>query len=116
MARLIAHGKPLLAVIPTGKCFAFLPGGEVYFAPNSDGCVLHAVVLHGSGTATPNAAVRETKPGKPMDRELFFKGRNSHGNWAHPSFEQKGQGADFNIWAVDLCGDAYGINLATMDD
>jgi len=61
---LIGHGIPLLAAVLIGKCFRFLPSGEIYHPPSAnecipqgpkdeDCCVTHVVVIHGSGVAMP---------------------------------------------------------------
>ncbi|KAL6633510.1 hypothetical protein ACP70R_026181 [Stipagrostis hirtigluma subsp. patula] len=114
ITRLLGHGFPLMGSVPVGKLFQFLGDGEIYVAPDPRGCDHHAVVLHGSGVAMPDANITCTKPGEPIPCEVFFKCRNSYGDEAHPTFEQEGHGSDFNIWAVHLERDLYGINLACL--
>ncbi|KAL6635166.1 hypothetical protein ACP70R_027837 [Stipagrostis hirtigluma subsp. patula] len=111
ITRLLGHGFPLLGVVPVGKLFKFLGGGEIYCAPYPDEGDACAVVLHGSGVAMPNADIRLAEPGTSTPCEVFFRCRNPCGDDAHPTFEQEGQGSDFNIWAVHLHRDLYGINL-----
>ncbi|KAK3158892.1 hypothetical protein QOZ80_2AG0143040 [Eleusine coracana subsp. coracana] len=41
---------------------------------------------------------------------VFFRARKSYGEWYHAGIENDG-GADFCLWASDLVGDVYGIQL-----
>ncbi|KAJ1286661.1 hypothetical protein BS78_03G369000 [Paspalum vaginatum] len=74
VTKLIAHGMPLIAMIKTGSRFAYLPGGDIYYAPHpqSDGAS-HAVLLHGSGIATPQGDSVRVGSGQPTPREIFYK-------------------------------------------
>ncbi|EMS59577.1 hypothetical protein TRIUR3_33530 [Triticum urartu] len=107
ITRLLANGIPLIGTVTTGKLFRFLGAGEIYHCPISYETA-HAVALHGSGMSVGRG---------DGTHGTYYGCRNSHGDHAHPSYEKKGLGGDFNVWAKDLVGPyVYGLNIADDDD
>lgn len=107
---------PLLARIHAGKRFALQPDGPVYYAPEPvDGVGLpHQVVLHGTGVAQPERNLTSTvDPRKSVPCEVFYRCRDSIGEDTHYSTDDNG--ADCNVWAVDIIGFVYGVVLADVD-
>ncbi|CAO2040972.1 unnamed protein product [Urochloa humidicola] len=114
ITKLLAQGIPLLAVVPIGKLFVYLDEEDIYYAPEPEECITHAVVLHGSGISMPHGNLSKSEL---EVCQIFYRCRDSLGNKAHPSIEHKRKkGADFKIWARHIVGDVYGINIADLDN